>query len=61
MATNIASEEENNDEAAWWIPDLQAPPLFYLRQRLTEGSSVAGNIPLISLKKWFQNPLERKP
>lgn len=30
MATNIASEEENNDEAAWWIPDLQAPlfPLF---------------------------------
>lgn len=61
MATNIASEEENNDEAAWRIPDLLAPPLFYLCHCLTKGSSVAGNVPLISLKKWFQNPLERKP
>lgn len=51
MATNIAPEEENNDEAAWWIPDLQAPPLFYLCQCLTKGSSVAGNVPPISLKK----------
>lgn len=52
-AANIASEDDN-DEAAWWIPDLQAPLALRfpdLGQCLTKCSSVSGNVALIKPKE----------